>query len=91
MELTVPARILSQLKGISLECLRGDGLEAEGFELVADGVKVASSDEKKVTVDGKLSYAVTLPANLNANNGCQLRWKLKSGAQRIAGTLLYVK
>ena len=41
MELTVPARILSQLKGISLECLRGDGLEAEGFELVADGVKVA--------------------------------------------------
>lgn len=91
VELTVPARILSQLKGISLECLRGDGLEAEGFELVADGVKVASSDEKKVTVDGKLSYAVTLPANLNANNGCQLRLKLKSGAQRIAGTLLYVK
>lgn len=90
IEMTVSASIVSQLKGISLNCLRGEGLEAEGFELVADGVKVASSDEKKKAVDGKLSYVVMLPTTLNANNGCQLRLKLKSGAQRIAGTLLYV-
>ena len=91
VELMVPARILGRLTKVTLECLRGEGLEAEGFELVADGVKVALSNEKKETIDGKLSYQLSLPDGMNANNGCQLRLKLKSGAQRLAGVVLYAK
>ena len=90
VELTVPAKILSQMKGIHLECLRGDGVKALGFELIADGIKVTSSDEVKETTDGKLKYTVSLPAKLNANNGCILRIKLKAKQQRTAGSLLYV-
>lgn len=90
VELTLPASILGKMKGICLECLRGERVKALGFELIADGVKVASSDDIQEITDGKLSYPVVVPATLNANNGCQLRVKLKADCERIAGALLYV-
>lgn len=88
LEFNVPARMLKGLKGITLECLKGNGLlECSGYVLEADGVVVASSSEVVLSKDGKLYCKMLVPADVKANNGCVLKLKLKSMDGNVAGSV----
>ena len=88
LEFNVPARMLKGLKGITLECLKGNGLlECSGYVLEADGVVVASSSEVVLSEDGKLYCKMFVPADVKANNGCVLKLKLKSMDGNAAGSV----
>lgn len=87
-EFNVPARMLKGLKGITLECLKGNGLlECSGYVLEADGVVVASSSEVVLSKDGKLYCKMLVPTDVKANNGCVLKLKLKSMDGNVAGSV----
>lgn len=88
LEFNVPARMLKGLKGITLECLKGNGLlECSGYVLEADGAVVASSSEVVLSKDGKLYCKMLVPADVKANNGCVLKLKLKSMDGNAAGSV----
>lgn len=88
LEFNVPARMLKGLKGITLECLKGNALlECSGYVLEADGVVVASSSEVVLSKDGKLYCKMLVPADVKANNGCVLKLKLKSMDGNVAGSV----
>lgn len=88
LEFNVPARMLKGLKGITLECLKGNGLlECSGYVLEADGAVVASSSEVVLSKDGKLYCKMLVPADVKANNGCVLKLKLKSMDGNVAGSV----
>lgn len=88
LEFNVPARMLKGLKGITLECLKGNGLlECSGYVFEADGVIVASSSEVVLSKDGKLYCKMLVPADVKANNGCVLKLKLKSMDGNVAGSV----
>ena len=88
LDFHIPARMLSGMKGITLECLKGNGiLECTEFVLVADGIAVASSSEVISSKDGKLYCNMVVPNGVNANNGCVLKLKLKSKNGNIAGVI----
>lgn len=88
LEFNVPARMLKGLKGITLECLKGNGLlECSGYVLEADGAVVASSSEVVLSKDGKLYCKVAVAADVKANNGCVLKLKLKSMDGNVAGSV----
>ena len=88
LEFNVPARMLKGLKGITLVCLKGNGLlECSGYVLEADGVVVASSSEVVLSKDGKLYCKMFVPADVKANNGCVLKLKLKSMDGNAAGSV----
>lgn len=88
----VPARMLKGLKGITLECLKGNGLlECSGYVLEADGVVVASSSEVVLSKDGKLYCKMLVPADVKANNGCVLKLKLKSMDGNVAGSVTCIQ
>ena len=85
----IPARMLSGLKGITLERLKGDGeLSCNGYVLEADGEVVASSSAAITSENGKLHYEISVPAGIRANNGCALTLKLKSQGAAVAGICL---
>lgn len=87
-EFNVPACMLKGLKGITLECLKGNGLlECSGYVLEADGVVVASSSEVVLSKDGKLYCKMLVPTDVKANNGCVLKLKLKSMDGNVAGSV----
>lgn len=89
LEFNVPARMLKGLKGITLECLKGNGLlECSGYVLEADGVAVASSSEVVLSKDSKLYCKMVVPADVKANNGCVLKLKLKSMDGNVAGSVV---
>lgn len=89
LTLNIPARQLSGLKGITLECLKGEGtLESHSCTLEADGQTVFSSSETVPSENGKLHYNIKIPDNLKANNGCVLRLKVKSVSGKMAGIIL---
>lgn len=88
LEFNVPARMLKGLKGITLECLKGNGLlECSGYVLEADGAVIASSSEVVLSKDGKLYCKMLVPADVKANNGCVLKLKLKSMDGNAAGSV----
>lgn len=87
-EFHIPARMLSNMKGITLEYLRGNGmLECSDVILKADGIEVVSSSEVISYKNGMLYYKLVVPSGVNANNGCVLKLKLKSMNGSIAGTI----
>ena len=87
-EFHIPARMLSNMKGITLECLKGNGmLECSDVILKADGIEVVSSSEVISSKNGMLYYKLVVPSGVNANNGCVLKLNLKSMNGNIAGTI----
>lgn len=87
-EFHIPARMLSNMKGITLECLKGNGmLECSGLMLMADGIAVVSSSEVISSKNGKLYCKMIVPNGVNANNGCVLTLKLKSKDGNVAGVI----
>lgn len=85
----IPARMLTSLKGFSLECLKGHGLfECTGYVLEADGHVIFSSNEILYSDNGKLRLSLDIPSNISANNGCVLKLKLKSSAENVAGVIV---
>lgn len=87
-EYHIPARMLTNMKGITLECLKGNGmLECSGLMLVADGIAVVSSSEVISSKNGKLYCKMIVPNGVNANNGCVLTLKLKSKDGNVAGVI----
>lgn len=92
LEFNVPARMLKGLKGITLECLKGNGLlECSGYVLEADGAVIASSSEVVLSKDGKLYCKMLVPADVKANNGCVLKLKLKSMDGNAAGSVTCIQ
>lgn len=84
----IPARMLKGLKGLSLECLKGDGdVECNGYILEADGHIISSYNGNVLTENGILHLKLYIHSNVNANNGCVLKLKLKSSACNISGIL----
>ena len=84
----IPARMLKGLKGLSLECLKGDGdVECNGYILEADGHIISSYNGNVLTENGILHLNLDIHSNVNANNGCVLKLKLKSSACKISGIL----
>lgn len=89
LRFNIPARMLSGLKRITLERLKGDGeLSCNGYVLEADGEVVASSSAAITSENGKLHYEISVPAGIRANNGCALTLKLKSQGAAVAGICL---
>lgn len=89
LRFNIPARMLSGLKGITLERLKGDGeLSCNGYVLEADGEVVASSSAVITSENGKLHFEISVPAGIRANNGCSLTLKLKSQGAAVAGICL---
>lgn len=87
-EYHIPARMLTNMKGITLECLKGNGmLECSGLMLMADGIAVVSSSEVISSKNGKLYCKMIVPNGVNANNGCVLKLKLKSKDGNVAGVI----
>lgn len=88
-EYHIPARMLTNMKGITLECLKGNGmLECSGLTLMADGIAVVSSSEVISSKNGKLYCKMIVPNGVNANNGCVLKLKLKSKDGNVAGLIV---
>lgn len=86
---TVPAHQLKSLKNICLEIIKGNEVKCTGFTLEADGTVIASSDQLHKTTKGQLNYAISLPTNVKANNGCTLKIHLKSSLQ--AAGIVYLQ
>ena len=87
----IPARTLTGLKGFSLERLKGDSpIECTGYTLEADGQVISSSDMSVISGQGTLRLDAEIPADVNANNGCVLRLRLRSSAGNTAGIILKI-
>lgn len=82
----IPAKSLGEMKGISIETIKGNGaIKVSGFTLEADGKTVASSDLVKNIKGGETgTYEIKLDANLKANNSCILKIKI-SAPENCAG------
>lgn len=82
----IPAKSLGEMKGISIETIKGNGsIKVSGFTLEADGKTVASSDLVKNIKAGETgTYEIKLDKNLKANNSCILKIKI-SAPENCAG------
>ena len=87
LRLNLTARMLEKLEGISCEQLRGDGeVQVSGFELEADGEIVASSTQAQAVSPGHpATYAIRLPKDTKANNGCTLTIRFTVSGGEAAG------
>ncbi len=76
----VSAKMIAKLKELKVGAIRIDGkVEVVAFELVADGEVVASSNQSKELSSSKQAvYQVGDLSGVNANNGAQLKIKIKS-------------
>ncbi len=80
---------LKMLKLIRLEVLKGktDNVSFEGFVIEADGKVIASSEQPKAFSKGQCLCPVVLPEQLNANNGCILKIRIKNNTGMSAGSV----
>ena len=87
----VPAQMLKDMKGISIEHLKGNQeITVSGFTLEADGKTVASSNLKKTIGKGCTGhYEVNLPEGLKANNSCIL--KMQINGEGSCGGILFLQ
>lgn len=93
IKLNISAHMLEQMNGFSLEMIKGNGtIEISDFKLEADGKLVASSNDIQILQCGKkINYRVSLPKDLQANNGCIMTIRLTSFSGKATGIVVIDK